>query len=317
MSHSFFQFLEFFRVLMDLAAPLLVTLAIAYLFINSNSRRKLLRAFFLTSEGDFQQKSKDSEEIQRLSAELEEIRAIVDRPLSDDASADLRSRIDADIRANIPDIVKHHLQELKRNDSDILKHFQEVAATSAIDHLKKLPFTDLIAHAIYRESWETRRRSVDAFSTLLDQQLSAANSTRTIMMNLFVLINISLMATFFLNSGQISEKVSISILGVYISLSAFIIYIYRASNARSASLLSIKEDDKKLYDAFLFLTNFKKGVAFSNNEVDLVKSILINRFERERGGDHPYEVILKGVTNSNVLVRGGKVTSPKGTKGND
>ena len=129
------------------------------------------------------------------------------------------------------------------------------------------------------------------------------------MMNLFVFFNLSLLALFVATPERFTDRSSLTVLGVYVSLSAFIIYIYRASNARSASLLAIKEDEKKLASVFDFLETFKKGGAFTNNEVELIRLLLINRVEREKGADHPYEVILKGVTNSTVLLKGGKVST--------
>ena len=73
-------------------------------------------------------------------------------------------------------------------------------------------------------------------------------------------------------------------------------------------MLAIKEDEKKLSDVFDFLSAFKKTPTFTNNEVEIIRALLVNRVEREKGAEHPYEVVLKGVSNSNVLLRGGKIT---------
>lgn len=299
----------------DLLTPIAVATAIAFIFLNSTVRKRLVKSFFLSSDNESSSNDRSNAELEALRTELADLKTRVDRPLSSEAAKALKDKLDLELFSYVPDLVKKHLEGLSKNDDDVVRHFEKAAEAAAYNHLKGIPFTELVSHAIYREAWDERQKRVERFAQVVEHQLASANSTRMVMMNLFVVFNLGLLLTFVLYSNLITDKVSVSIFGVYVSLSAFIIYIYRASNARSASLLSVKEDEKKLFDVFLFLTTFKKGNTFTNNEVELVRQLLINRLERERGADHPYEVILKGVTNSNVLVRGGKVATTKAAKG--
>jgi hypothetical protein len=300
----------------DILAVLFGTIGAATLLLNSKFRNRLVRTFFLSTESEpGAQEGASAKEISELRAAIQSLQEQVNKPLSEESAAALRRQLDVELYSHVPDIVQKHLERLRKNEDALVQHFDKSAEDAAVAHLKGIPFSDLISSVIYRESWEAKTEGKERFVKLMDGQLNSANATRIAMMNLFVFFSISLLALFLFAPSSLSDKTSLSILGVYVSLSAFIIYIYRASNARSAALLSIREDEKKLFDVFLFLTSFKKTSTFTNNDVELIKLLLVNRFEREKGADHPYEVILKGVTNSNVLVRGGKVSAAKAQKG--
>lgn len=297
------------RDLLPMLSAIATTIGVVTIILNRPFRQSIARAFFVSSDSDMPRD--EAKKIDDLQKEIELLRARLDAPVSAEATESIRKSLDLQLYSHIPEIVQKHLDRLSKDNDEIVNHFESEARSAAVNHLKSLPFGDLIDSAIYREAWQARTERSEAFLKLLEQQLASANATRMVMMNLFVLFNLLLLVFFVFSPGNYTEKGSLTVLGVYVSLSAFIIYIYRASNARSASLLSIKEDDKKLYDVSIFLNRFKKGNTFSNNEVELIKALLVNRLERERGADHPYEVILKGITNSNVLVRGGKIAEKK------
>ena len=300
-----------YEFLRDFWAPILATVAGAGLALNPGARNSLIRLFFVKTDAEPARQDRENEVILELRKELDELKAKVDQPVTTEVTETIRKSLDSQLYSHIPDLIRKHLDRLSKDEDLLVRHFETAARQAAHKHLEDLPFTELIESELYREAWDERRKKSEAFTQLLEKQLTSANSTRTVMMNLFVAFNFILMLFFIALPALYSEKASLAVLGVYVSLSAFIIYIYRASNARAASLLSIKEDDKKLYDVFMFLSRFKKGNTYSNNEVEIIKSLMINRFERERGSEHPYEVALKGITNSTVLLRGGKVAATK------
>jgi hypothetical protein len=90
-------------------------------------------------------------------------------------------------------------------------------------------------------------------------------------------------------------------------LAAFIVYIYRTSNFRSSVLLALREDAKKYFDAEDYIRRLKPGASPTDRDVEVLKLLLLNRAEREKMADHPYELVLKGVTNSNIQFKGGKI----------
>lgn len=147
-------------------------------------------------------------------------------------------------------------------------------------------------------------------------QLESASSMKSRMISLFVMFNIGLVIAFIYVPGFISIGKEL-ILGLYVSLATFIVYVYRASNARALVLLAIKEDLKRYHDAEKYLAS-RRNAAPTGNDIDVLKLILINRSEREKHGEHPYELALKGITNSTILLKGGKVANvEKRSKGKE
>ncbi|WP_236492237.1 hypothetical protein, partial [Pseudomonas sp. PA-5-4A] len=110
-------------------------------------------------------------------------------------------------------------------------------------------------------------------------------------------------------SATLTDKAVTGIIGLYISLAAFIVYIYRTSNFRSSVLLALREDAKKYFDADDYIKRLKAGASPSDRDVEVLKLLLLNRAEREKMADHPYELVLKGVSNSNIQLKGGKMIS--------
>lgn len=286
---------------------------IIVVLITQNSLfRRVFRPLFVSVSNRLDDE-KIRSELDALKAKIREIEFDASSTLTDQLRENLRHELNANASFQIQEIVDRHLADLSKRGDPVVHHLKSEVQASVQEILKNTPAIDLVRDALRMDEAENRKKRTASFDRLLDDQLNSANSTRAVMMNLFVVFNLSLLLAFAFLPERFSDRSSMTILGTYISLSAFIIYIYRASNARSASLLAVKEDGKKLSDVFDFLATFKKTPTFTNNEVELVRAMLVNRVEREKGAEHPYEVVLKGVSNSNVLVRGGKVV-PSNTK---
>ena len=150
------------------------------------------------------------------------------------------------------------------------------------------------------------------FEIAMDTELRSAKSIKKNMLNFFIGFNFILIASFAIQSSFSQKDLSASayqgITALYISLAVFIVYVYRAANARVLILLAGKEDTKRVFNAERYLSSRPKSLT-SERDVEVLKLLLTNRMERERGSEHPYELVLKGITNSNVLVKGGKVTT--------
>lgn len=157
-----------------------------------------------------------------------------------------------------------------------------------------------------------QEKAQDDLEMAMDQELRSARSIKKNMLNFFIGFNFILIASFAIQSSFSQKDLSASayqgITALYISLAVFIVYVYRAANARILILLAGKEDTKRVFNAERYLSSRPKSIT-SERDVDVLKLLLTNRMERERGGEHPYELVLKGITNSNVLVKGGKVTT--------
>jgi hypothetical protein len=147
----------------------------------------------------------------------------------------------------------------------------------------------------------------------MDQELGSARTIKKIMLNFFIIFNFTLIISLAILNSFTQKDLSTSayqgITALYVSLAVFIVYVYRTTNSRILIILASKEDAKRLFDAERYLNSRPKSQT-SERDVEVLKMLLTNRMERERGSEHPYELVLKGITNSNVLIKGGKVATP-------
>lgn len=139
-------------------------------------------------------------------------------------------------------------------------------------------------------------------------QLESTSNTKSAMISLFIMFNLGVVGALIFAPVVVTAGKEL-ILGLYISLATFIFYVYRAANARALVLLAIKEDLKRSHDAERYINTLRPKTSPSDRDIDILKLILLNRAERELHSEHPYELVLKGVTNSNILLRGGKVAN--------
>jgi hypothetical protein len=291
--------------------PVLATVIGSLILMQTKIFRLFIRTLFISREE--RENGKTNDELQIIKETIAKLKEDQSSAVSEEFLGNLKHEINANASFRIQEIVDRHLKSLSEKGDPVVRHFEAEIRESVEEILKKAPVAEQVNESIRFADSERRRKNGQTLDELIARQLNSANNTRAAMMNLFVLFNLTLLGVFAFLPERFSDRSSITILGVYVSLSAFIIYIYRASNARSGSLLAVKEDDKKLSNLFEFLTAFKKSSTFSSNDVEIIRALLVNRIEREKGADHPYEVVLKGVTNSNVLLKGGKI-SPTNSK---
>lgn len=144
-----------------------------------------------------------------------------------------------------------------------------------------------------------------------DQEMESASKIKRYMLNLFILFNVGLMLNFALYNIMLQKELPVItqqvILGLYVSMAVFIVYVYRACNARVLILLAVQEDTKRYFDALRYLSSRPADAPTTGRDVAVLKLLLINRSERERATQHPYELVIKGVQNSAILLKGGKV----------
>jgi hypothetical protein len=127
------------------------------------------------------------------------------------------------------------------------------------------------------------------------------------MTNLFVVVNFAVIIAILFKSDQILANKEI-VLGLYISFATFMVYVYRSSNARALIIMAGMEDIKRYHDVDKYVCTIgRRGP--SERDIDVLKLLTINRMEREKNGEHPYELVLKGISNSNILFKGGKIST--------
>jgi hypothetical protein len=161
---------------------------------------------------------------------------------------------------------------------------------------------------VEREASQEGRYTL-AFSENLNDQYRSSQRSRAVMLNLYILFSLGILGFYAFAPPFISNYSYISFVAVYVSMSAFIIYIYRSSNLRIATVLSVLEDMVRRKDVLNVLENVHATAKLNQNHVDVVRILSRNRTRQEREADHPYEIILRGVSNANILLKGGRVST--------
>lgn len=154
------------------------------------------------------------------------------------------------------------------------------------------------------ESYRVRLKKQELSSNLLHETLTSEQrnsaSMKSRLTNLFILFTLVMLGANFVYGNDVSDTNKILVGITYITLSSFLIFIIRTSHQRSAMLIAIQEDLKKQSDLFDFFSNYKKGKDLTEHDIEFLKLLMISRAERERSTSHPFEVILKNVSGSNI-----------------
>ncbi|EKF9828370.1 hypothetical protein O1D21_003409 [Vibrio cholerae] len=135
--------------------------------------------------------------------------------------------------------------------------------------------------------------------TLNSEQRNSA-SMKSRLTNLFILFTLVMLGANFVYSNDVSDTNKILVGITYITLSSFLIFIIRTSHQRSAMLIAIQEDLKKQSELVDFFSNYKKGKDLTEHDIEFLKLLMVSRAERETRANHPFEVVLKNVSGSNI-----------------
>ncbi|MTV36709.1 hypothetical protein [Duganella radicis] len=235
--------------------------------------------------------------------------------------AELKSEI-YDLKAHIQRSVEKQPASENTNDDAAIVDLEAAldAEIAARIHESKAEITlaELIKIRREIEDQHLSREAIADLELSVDQEIESSSKVKRYLMNLFITFNLLLMINFAAYSVFVQKELPALtqqvILGLYVSIAIFIVYVYRVSNARVLILLAVKEDSKRYFDGLRFLGAKPPSTEVNENDVAILKALLVNRTERERGAEHPYELVLKGVSNSNILLRGGKVESKKEDK---
>jgi hypothetical protein len=303
--------------LMAVIATAGVYVALTVFIFRSRTGQRLLRnfRFFFYSEPD-----SDSSTATRLRLiELEQEVALLRKSLTDKNLQSRRDAIQAEMEKQLtrelPELVKRKLDEIRALDESMDSSIRLAVDQAISSFLEKLDPTRLLSDR--REHLRTLERIERSkiLETTIEEQMRSSSRLKAVMINLFVLFNIGVLLVYLFVAANLSDRAVTAITGLYVSLAAFIVYIYRTSNFRSSVLLALREDAKKYFDADDYIRRLKQGASPSDRDVEVLKLLLLNRAEREKMANHPYEVVFKGVANSNIQTKGGKMIVPaKGEK---
>lgn len=219
--------------------------------------------------------------------------------------------IDSEVGRYINESLKSSLDEhLSNRDflrESVLNNIKNDVAKQINDYLSNRSIEDIQTSFLMEQESRKKDYSHQYLMDNLDQEAKSASMLKMVMINLFVLstvlfliFNISVRPTF-------TTEAYMAIVVLYLSLGAFMLYIIRTSHFRTSVLLAIREDERNYYNALDYIIKFKNNNDLTEHDVDVIRMIMTNRSEREQKAQHPYEVILKGVSGTNIQFKGGKM----------
>lgn len=276
---------------------------------------KVISSLFLYNEPNPKQTKDTALKIADLEIQLANVHKLLSSKNIEARRATIEAELEEEITRSLPDLVAKKLEETQAIGTSIDSSIRKTIEESVSNFLSnQAPDTMIQDRREYRRMAERENRG-KILETTIQEQMQSAGRLKTVMINLFVVFNIGVLSIYLFASDTLTDRAVSAIIGLYVSLAAFIVYIYRTSNFRSSVLLALHEDAKKYFDAEEYIRRLKPGASPSERDVEVLKLLLLNRAEREKMADHPYELILKGVSNSNIQLKGGKmISTSKGEK---
>jgi hypothetical protein len=219
----------------------------------------------------------------------------------------IQSELENQLTRDLPELVKAKLAQLQAADKSLDSAIRTTIEDAVAGYLSTYRPAELLADRKEQARTSERLDRAMNLENTIEEQMRSAGRLKAVMINLFVVFNIGVLLVYLFAASNLTDRAVTAIIGLYISLAAFIVYIYRTSNFRSSVLLALREDAKKYFDAEDYIRRLKPGASPTDRDVEVLKLLLLNRAEREKMADHPYELVLKGVTNSNIQFKGGKI----------
>lgn len=271
---------------------------------------KILSSIFITREDSSETTEilKLKSDISKLDQKINSLSTLIDK----NELALLKNEVTENIKNDLNQVtsqeISARLEEIFSNEKILSAIVQERVNTLVNDYLDN-PFNLTKTIELFRES--SKEKNKFELISFIAQQKKSATTTKNVVTNLFILMNILLIGFYVTVGKSAEEKTLLTIALTHVGLSAFMVYIFKASNNRISSLLSVIEDMNKSSQIDQILQGLSKKQNFSQADVEIIKIAMINRSEREKTALHPYEMVFKGVTNSSIQFKGGKIDIDK------
>lgn len=160
---------------------------------------------------------------------------------------------------------------------------------------------------------------VSSFLEHLEKEYDAARSTKALMSNMFIIVNMfyffGLLGFLVLGQGvSVAPAIYFALSFSYIGLGAFVVYMIKFCNARSLTLLSLREDFLKREQLSKMAARMVE-LGTSEHHVALLQMMSSSVATKEQKINHPYEMLLYGIKDSNIMFKGGKFEIKKEATG--
>lgn len=240
--------------------------------------------------------------------------------LADIADTDaVAAQVEKQLRSNIGQIVTEKLKDentfVDSVDKLLIERLDQSIEKIVDVYVQNVDINAVLEAQNSKEKIVNDRNSYERLEEFVETERGNVSRLKSVMINLFVIFNISLLVGFFFLGDDIPPSVAYSVAASYFSLAAFIIYIVRTSHFRTGVLLSIRENVINQSKVYRYLESEKCGSPISENDVEVIKMLMTNRTEREHSAQHPYEVVLKQIEGSNIQFRGGRMQFGKSDLG--
>lgn len=301
----------------DIATPLIIIVTLFTLTKITPIARvfRVMTKLFLYEESNPNTSKSSSVRLSELESQVESMKRILLPKTIESHKEAIEAELQKQLSQHLPELIDRKIRETNAIENSLNAEIKGVIGEAVSSYLTQYPPSKLLENQREQIRIKDREMRGAILENTIQEQMGSAGRLKTVMINLFVLFNTGVLLIYFFAGASLTDKAVTAIIGLYISLAAFIVYIYRTSNFRSSVLLALHEDGKKYYDAEDYLRRLKPGASPTDRDVEVLKLLLLNRSEREKMADHPYELILKGVTNSNIQLKGGKmISSAKGEK---
>ncbi|END3385980.1 hypothetical protein ABL118_004632 [Vibrio alginolyticus] len=268
---------------------------------------KVFRLFFYRDENS----STGTQSVDRLSKlekQIKELERGIAKGALDQKSALIEKEVSSYIDENLKNVVGKKIQDTELIKDTVLQNLHDDVRNEIQTLIKDRELIEVERTASFQEENRLKIRSHNSLIDTLEKEARNASMLKMVMINLFVVSTLAFLIFNIFNETQLPQNSYFLILGVYFSLGAFMLYIIRTSHFRSSVLLAIKEDERNHQNAIEYLQKIKGSAELTEHDVDIIRLIMTNRAEREHKANHPYEVILKGVSGTNIQFKGGKMS---------
>lgn len=250
----------------------------------------------------------DSERILLLEKEMARLKKDLSKDVLKNASKLIESEIRQYLSENMTNLAEQELSKSEALESSLFIELEH-RVNHRIDEYLQTQDSEFFSSARKAIEQQERRYKVEnELYSAVEVERKSAGLLKSVMINLFIMVNFALIMLYLLKGADINQYGALSISGLYISLAGFIIYIFRSSNSRTSVLLAIKEDLKKQNTALEYIESVRLKGEVSENDIDFIRMIMANHAEREKTVSHPYEMVLKGVSGTNIQFKGGKMS---------
>ncbi|MFZ4250867.1 hypothetical protein ACEV6G_02190 [Enterobacter ludwigii] len=149
-----------------------------------------------------------------------------------------------------------------------------------------------------------------SFLEHLQKEYDATRITKALMSNIFIVVNLIYflgLLVFLITGrgGMATSGVYVALSCSYIGLGAFVVYMIKFCNARSLTLLSLREDFLKR-DEITSMAGKVIEIGANEHHVALMQLMTSSIAIKEQKINHPYEMLLYGIKDSNIMFKGGK-----------